>query len=194
MSTSVRINIGQYDEMIEQGQFVPREDHHVELLEGEIVAMSPIYPPHSEAVERLTEWSYEARLAGQIKVRVQDPIDIPELDSVPEPDLFWVRHKSYRRRRPRASDVLLLVEVADSSLATDRGRKARIYARAGIADYWIVNIPDRCVEVRRDPDGSSYRSVATYGPGQSIALLAFPTIALPVTTIFPADDDEVDAE
>src|SRR5689334_1719578 len=143
MSTSTRITVGQYDEMIRRGEFEPREEHHVELIYGEISPMSPINPPHDYTVDELTEWSFQTLPPGAVRVRVQGSFGIPVLDSVPQPDLAWLRRKDYLAQRPEPGDVLLVVEVSDSSLVRDRGLKARLYAEAGIADYWIVNIPDR---------------------------------------------------
>ena len=190
MSTSVRITVDDYERMIAEGRFEPREEHHVELLEGEIVPMSPIGPEHGEAVEAITEWSYENRPKARVKVRVQDSLGIPELESIPEPDLAWVRRRSYRRRRPTTADVFLLVEVAVTSLSYDRGTKARVYATAGVADYWIVNIADECVEVHRDPKAGAYQSVTTFRPGESVPLLSYPAIAFPVSVLFGEEDGE----
>lgn len=190
MSTSVRITVEEYDRMIDEGRFEPREEHHVELLEGEITPMSPINPGHSNAVRELLEWCILNAPIAEVSIQGQDPIDIPELDSVPQPDLVWIRRGNYRRKRPSAADVLLLIEVADSSLSQDRGRKARIYAEVGLADYWIVNLRDETIEVRRDPEGGAYRSLKTYHPGESIPLLTFPAIAFPVSVLFDEEDDE----
>jgi Uma2 family endonuclease len=192
MSTSVRITVAEYDRMIAEGRFEPREDHHVELLEGEITPMSPINPGHSNAVRELLKWSILNGPLDQVDIQGQDPIDIAELDSVPQPDIVWIRRGNYRRKRPTSADVLLLIEVSDSSLAEDRGRKARIYAEAGIADYWIVNVREETIEVRRDPEGGVFRSVTTHRPGESVPLLALPEIAFPVAILFPEDeaDDE----
>lgn len=115
---------------------------------------------------------------------MQNSIGIPSLESVPQPDLAWVRAKRYSRSRPRTEDVLLLVEVADSSLAKDRGEKLALYAAADIRDYWIVNIPDRCVEVHRRPQGDAYRSVRVFGAGQQINPLGFPKAVLKVSLLF----------
>jgi Uma2 family endonuclease len=186
MSTSVKLSIADYDRMIREGRFEPREEHEVELIEGEILTLSPIGPAHEDALDALNEWSILNGPLAEVRIRVQNSIGVPELASVPQPDLAWVRRRSYARGRPDASDLLLLVEVSDSSLAYDRGRKARIYPHAGVDDYWIVNIPDECVEVRRDPLGNAYRSIRAYRAGDSIPLLAFPAISFPVSTVFPA--------
>jgi Uma2 family endonuclease len=185
MSTTARITLGQYDEMIRRGDFEPREEHHVELLHGELVPMSPINPPHNFAVVRLNEWSFESLPPQAVWVLVQGSFGIPLLDSAPEPDLAWLRRHDYSERRPEPDDILLVVEVSDSSLAKDRGLKAGLYAAAGIADYWIVNIPDRTVEIRRDPRGGAYQSLQVLNPGDEARPLAFPDAALPVDRIFP---------
>lgn len=185
MSTSTRITLEQYHAMIERGDFEPREEHHVELIYGEITPMSPTREPHACAVDFLAEWSFDQAPRDAVRVRVQGPFGIPALDSEPEPDLFWARRADYSTRHPRPAEILLVIEVSDSSLARDRGLKARLYAEAGIADYWLANIPDRCAEVRRDPRGSEYRSVQVYRKGQQVRLLAAPGAALDVDRLFP---------
>jgi Uma2 family endonuclease len=185
MSTSTRITVSQYHEMIRRGDFEPREEHHVELIYGEILPMSPIGPPHSSFMADLTEWSFQILPPGCVSVRPQCPIEFERLDSEPEPDIVWATRADYSNRHPGPEDVLLLIEVSDSSLAKDRGLKARLYAEAGVADYWIVNLIDRTVEVRRDPQGSAYRSVEVFRAGQDVHPLAFPDVALPVARLFP---------
>lgn len=185
MSTSTRITADQYHAMIRRGEFEPREEHHVELLYGEIVNMSPIGPPHSSLITRLLEWSFRSLLDAQAVVRPQCPIGIPALDSEPEPDLVWALPEDYSVNHPRPNEVLLLIEISYSSLTKDRGLKARLYAEAGIADYWIVNLVDRCVEVRREPKDGDYRSVESYRAGQEVRPLAFPEVALAVARVFP---------
>jgi Uma2 family endonuclease len=186
MSISTKITSDDYERMIAEGHFDPSDPHRYELIEGEILTMSPTGLEHSEAVGMLTEWSYESRPKDQVSVRARSAIDMPSLMSVPEPDLYWVSRKSYRKVRPQVSDLLWLVEVSESSLSYDRGRKAKVYARAGVADYWIVNIPDQCIEVRRDPKGDFYQTIQTFRAGDLIALLAFPEIRFAVDTVFPA--------
>jgi Uma2 family endonuclease len=185
VSTTTRITLEQYDEMIRQGLFEPREEHHVELIYGEISPMSPIGPPHDECVDLLNEWSFESLPKGAVRVRVQGAFGIPVLESAPQPDVAWLRRKRYSTQRPLPDDVLLVIEVADSSLAKDRGLKAELYAAAGIRDYWIVNLQERCVEVRRNPLGSEYRSLEILRPGQEVRTLAFPDVVLPVSRLFP---------
>jgi Uma2 family endonuclease len=186
MSLTTRVSFQEYEEMIRRGEFEPREEHHVELIYGEVLPMSPIGPRHDSTVDDLAEWSFDNAPRESVRVRVQGSLGIPGLGSLPEPDLAWLRRQDYASRRPTPADVLLLIEVADSSLARDRGLKAQLYAEAGIADYWLVSLSDRCVEVRRDPEGKSYRHVEAFRAGQEVRPLAFPEVALAVDRLFPA--------
>lgn len=186
MSTSTRVTFDQYEAMVRRGDFEPREANRVELIHGEVVPMSPISPPHDNAISELNEWSFDVSPRDAVRVRVQGSVGIPALDSVPQPDVVWLRRQDYSRQHPRPDDVLLLIEVADSSLAYDRTVKAALYAEAGIRDYWVVNIPDRRVEVHRDPAGKAYRSVEAFGPGRDVRPLEFPGAALPVDRVFPS--------
>ncbi len=184
MSTDVRITIADYDRMIAEGEFEPVEEHRVELIRGEIREMSPINPPHENAVDRLMYWSLDNCPRDKVHVRLQHSLGIPELESVPQPDLAWVRQRSYRKQRPTTADLFLVVEVSDSSLRFDRGAKADLYAEAGIADYWIVNVVAQVVEVHRDPVGGRYQSVTTVRIGESVRPLAFPELELHVADLF----------
>jgi Uma2 family endonuclease len=184
MSTTARLSLAQYDRMIEQGVFKPREKHHVELIHGEIRPMNPIGAPHEVAVDILAEWSFRNLPPDSTWIRVQNSIGIPALDSAPQPDVAWVARRDYSRERPTGNDVLLIVEVADSSLAYDRGAKAELYAAALIADYWIVNLVGQRLEVFRRPEAGRYRNVATFSAGQEVRPMAFPNLAMPVALLF----------
>jgi Uma2 family endonuclease len=184
MSTGVRITIAEYDRMIDAGEFEPREEHHVELIHGEIREMNPINPPHDEAVNYLLYWSIDSCPRDRVRVRSQGSLGLPELESVPEPDVFWVRKKSYSRQRPTQADVFLVVEVADSSLRYDRGEKADLYASAGVQDYWIVNVIDHTVEVFRNPTAGRYRQMQTFKEGDVVSPFAFPDIQLHVADVW----------
>lgn len=184
MSTGIRFTVAEFDRMIEQGVFADRPDQRLELIHGEIREMTPPNPPHEDTVDLLNYWSVDNAPRDEVRVRIQNSLGIAELDSVPEPDVAWMRARSYRKRRPRPTDVLLLIEVAESSLAYDRGEKLELYAAARIKEYWIVNLPDLCIEVYRKPHGGAYRESATYQVGELISPLAFPTIALEVSYVF----------
>ncbi len=119
-------------------------------------------------------------------VRVQQALGIPELDSLTLPDIAWMHRRDYSKQHPRAEDVRLIIEVAHTTLSTDRNTKGKIYASAGIADYWVVNIKGKSVEVRRDPRDGKYQTVETFRSGQEVRPLAFPEVVLPVSRLFPA--------
>lgn len=184
MSTGIRFTVEEYDRMIEQGVFADRHDQRLELIHGEIREVIPPNPPHEETVDLLTLWSIDNALRDQVRVRIQNSLGIAELDSVTEPDVAWMQLRSYRKRRPRPADVRLLIEVAESSLRYDRGEKLEIYAAARIKDYWIVNLPDLCIEVHRKPRAGEYRERTTYQLGESLSPLAFPAVALDVSYAF----------
>ncbi len=118
MNTTARITIEQYEQRVARGDFEPREEHHVELIRGEVWPMCPVGDIHARVVDTLNEWSILSLPRSRVCVRVQQPLGLAELDSVPEPDLTWVT-RDYPRGWPRAQHVHLLVEVADSRYPTD---------------------------------------------------------------------------
>lgn len=185
MSTITKVTVEEYDRMIKEGAFEPREEHYVELIRGDIRQMSPIYPPHESALDYLVYWSVKNTPEDRVWIRNQNSLGIPELESIPQPDLFWVRKRDYSKVRPAVEDVFLLIEVADSSLGFDRGKKADLYAEAGIADYWIANVKQQVIEVRRQPREGHYQQLETYAVGQSVSPLEFPEIKLAVADVWP---------
>jgi len=166
----------EYDRLVALGVF---ENERVELLEGELVTMSPIGSPHNFAVQSLTELLILA-LRGRCWVRPQMSFVADDL-SEPEPDLAIVPRVDYHDEQP--SQALLVIEVAESSLAYDRGRKLRVYASCGVPEYWVVNIPKRCIEVYADPEGSAYTHSTRYELGQSLSPAAFPDIVIAVSDV-----------
>ena len=184
MSTIARLTLEEYDRMIQRGVFDQRKQRRLEFIRGEIRDMTPIGSPHEEVVARLTEWSIGSLPEEEARVRVQSSIGLPELESAPEPDVAWVAPRSYWSGRPTAADVLLVIEVAQSSLSYDRGDKAELYAEAGIADYWVVNLPERTIEVRREPTADGYQSVVTYRGDDDVRPLAMPNLLLRPSTLW----------
>ena len=166
----------EYDQLVALGAF---EDERIELLDGELVAMSPVGAPHCFAVQKLTELLVLA-LVGRAAVRPQLAFAALEF-SEPEPDLAVVPLADYHADHP--AQAHLLIEVAESSLAKDRGRKRRLYAECGVPEYWIVNLCDRCIEVYTEPSASSYAQQRTFAHGAAIALRAFPDVSLRVADI-----------
>lgn len=184
MSTAHRLSLADYDRLITSGTLP--HDRRLELIDGELREMSAIGPPHENVVDLASAWSFDHAPRDQVRVRVQNSIGLPLFDSAPEPDVVWVRQRDYSRGRPLPAEVLLLIEVADSSLDYDRGEKAALYAAAGITDYWVVNIPMKCIEVYRDPREGKYHDTRSYGLTEAVAPLAFPTLLLPVALLFGA--------
>ncbi len=135
------------------------EDERVELIHGEIVSMSPIGSPHASRVKRLNRF-FGQRLRGQVVLSVQDPLVLADgLELEPDFMLLAPRDDLYEHRHPDPSDVLLLVEVADSSLSYDEGEKAELYASHGVVEYWLVDLVRLAVHVHTSPSPMGYRSV-----------------------------------
>lgn len=174
-----RFTVAEYHRMGEVG--ILGEADRVELLDGEIVEMTPIGPPHASTVDRITQLF--VRLVGsRAIVRVQNPVELAALDSEPQPDLALLRPRAdfYRSAHPDAGDVLLLVEVLDASAARDRRLKLPLYARAGIEEVWLVELVGEYVEVCRIPAPDGYRDRRVTRRGEVIRIAAFPDLAVRV--------------
>ena len=158
-------------------------DHGVELLDGEVVEKMTIGEDHSWCVGILLE-IFSSLLLGRVWLNAQCPIRI-NANSLPEPDLVLARtgERRYRHRHPGPEDIYLLVEVAESSLSLDRTDKARLYATAGIPEYWIVNIPEQQFEIHRLPVGGAYQQVSVVPLGGAVAPLAFPAALVQVSEV-----------
>jgi Uma2 family endonuclease len=178
----------EYERLVECGFFQPGD--RIELIGGQLIVAEPQNSPHATAVGLAEDALREAFGSGWV-VRVQAPIALDE-ESEPEPDVAVVpgTRRDYRAGHPQRP--ALTVEVADTSLVADRKIKGSLYARAGVADYWIVNLVDHLVEVYRDPApdsasayGWAYRSVAHQGPGAVISPLALPVAVVAVADILP---------
>jgi Uma2 family endonuclease len=167
-----RFSVARYQRMIDTGILTP--DDRVELLENYLVLKMPHNPPHDGTID-LIKAAIGSKLPGGWLLRVQQTIVLP--DSQPEPDLSIVRGhpRSYLTRHPGPADVSVLIEVADASLLRDQRDKTRLYARAGIACYWIANLVDGRIEVYSQPTGAvaspEYGSMQVYQPRDEIPLL-----------------------
>jgi Uma2 family endonuclease len=181
-ATRRRFTRAEYYRMAEAG--ILGEDDRVELIEGEIVQMSPIGRLHRAFVGNLT-LLLAVRLASYALVWVQNPIVLTD-DTEPQPDLAVLRRRAvpYRVREAHAEDVFLLIEVADSSLAYDRSTKLRLYAAAGIPEYWIVDCTTETVEIYRNPGPEGYRDVTRATGTATLTLQAFPDVELTTAEIF----------
>lgn len=183
-----RLSVAQFHAMIDADVFGPED--RVELLEGILVDRKDMNSPHAIAVG-LADDELRARLPAGWHVRNQEPITLTT--SEPFPDIVVARgaRRDYDPHLPTPPDITLVVEVADSSLAIDRGWKRRIYAEARIVVYWVVNLIDRVVEVHTDPhgtgDAADYATVHTNRPGDAVRLsvggVALPPV--PVADLLP---------
>lgn len=174
--------VDEYDAMGEAGIFHPED--RVELIEGVIVEMSPVGQLHIATVNRLNRLLVRI-LDDRGLVSVQNPVRLPPR-SEPQPDVavFRPRSDDYATAKAESGDTLLCIEVADTTLRNDR-RKTNVYARNGLHEVWIVNIPDERIEVYRENTGESYAAVEHVGRGESVTPLAFPDLPLAVDDILP---------
>lgn len=157
MSQTLHLSLAEYDAMVRKGAFDDL-DRSVELLRGEIIEMNPAGPIHDDFISYLNDWSATHRDPARTLITAQTGLDLPEVDSRPEPDVFWVRRKRYRDHHPGAADVQLAIEVSDSSLTKDLETKRLLYAEVRIVEYWIVDCNSNCLHVFRDPDGTDYQT------------------------------------
>jgi Uma2 family endonuclease len=168
----MRFSVAKYQRMVETG-ILTAEDK-VELLENYVVLKMPHNPPHDGTVQMVGEAVGQVLPRGW-RVRMQSAVALA--DSQPEPDLAVVRgdKRTYLPRHPGPADVGLVIEVADSSLLRDQRDKVRIYARAGLAVYWLVNLVDQRLEVYAHPTGPAavpaYQSFQTFQPGDTVPLV-----------------------
>jgi Uma2 family endonuclease len=173
----------QYLRLVDDGVLGPDDD--VELLEGVIVSMSPSNVAHEAGIRLVIDALYRVA-AGRAAIGIQLPLNVGH-HSVPEPDAAIVPGTARDYTRARPTTAWLVVEVADSSLRQDRITKSAMYAAAGIPEYWIVNLVDECVEVRRDPEPAArrYRSVTIMRRGDAIELVALPGARLDAGDLLP---------
>ncbi len=176
-----RFTVEEYHRLAEAG--ILTEDDRVELIEGELVKMSPIGSRHAACVRRLADWFFTHH-GHRFLVSVQDPISLGPY-SEPQPDLALLRPRAdfYASAHPGPSDVLLVIEVAESSADYDREHKLPLYGRAGIPEAWVVDLSRGEVVVGRDPSPEGYRTVRIARRGETLSPLAFPDLALPVEEI-----------
>ena len=177
-----RFTIDEYERMAETG--ILDEDDRVELIEGEIVEMSPIGPPHASIVARMTA-VLVPRLAGRAILWSQSSLLLRVQASYFQPDLILLRPRDdyYRLANPEPRDALLVVEVMDSSVYRDRRVKLPLYARARVSEVWLVDVSADTLEICRDPVGRRYRSARVATRGEQIAPLAFPDVSFAVTDL-----------
>ena len=167
-----RFNISQYHQMSETG--ILSENDKVELINGEIIEMSPIGRRHTACVNRLNS-VFSQLLGKKVIIAVQNPIILNNL-SEPQPDIALLKPRAdfYESGHPQPQDIFLLIEVADSSLEYDRDVKIPLYASSGITEVWLVDIYQQVIIVYRYPSENGYRDIQILSRGEKLSILAFP--------------------
>ncbi|MCA9191313.1 MAG: Uma2 family endonuclease [Planctomycetales bacterium] len=182
MSTAVKLTGAEFDAMVERGAFQVVGSKKIELIRGELRFMNPAGPIHDDYIEFLTRWSTQNADPSIANIRVQSGFICD--DDRPEPDVLWLKPRRYGRVKPSASDILLLMEVSDSSLTNDLREKADIYARAGVAEYWVIDIPNSRLHRMTDSNGSTYRQIEIATPPSRPAPLCHPPAELDLEKLF----------
>jgi Uncharacterized protein conserved in cyanobacteria, COG4636 len=185
-----RFTPDQFEQLGRLGVF---RDQRVELIGGEIVQMPPVGPEHSVGKTH-TASAWQRRKQPKWHVRIDDPLRIGDSEPVPDVAIVPGKPSDYRTQHP--TTALLIIEIADTSLEYDRTEKMSLYAAAGIPEYWIVNLVERCVEVYREPVSPTagtafnarYRALRYYGLDETVQPLFEPTLAIPVRALFEGEE------
>lgn len=178
--TRRRFTNAEYEQMIATG--VLAEDERIELIDGEIVEMAPIGDDHVSGLNLLVDDLYE-QVHGRAIVSVQNPIRIPP-HGEPQPDIALIRRTAARRGVPRIEDILLVIEIADSSADYDRKVKLPLYAAAGIPEAWLVDVRLRLIERHTDPFEGNYRLVVPVRRTQSLESTVLSQLTIRASLIF----------
>ncbi len=178
-----KFTVAEYYRMAEAG--ILRPDERVELIEGELIVMPPIGPRHSGSVN-LATWIFPRLANDRFIVQIQNPVHLGE-DSEPEPDvaLLRLREDYYTTAHPVPADVLLVIEVADSTLAYDREVKVHLYGRAGIPEAWVLNLPEDCIERFAEPGPEGYAQRTVCRRGERLAPVSLPDLELALDDLLP---------
>jgi Uma2 family endonuclease len=177
METEVTRKLFTVDEFCRMGEAgIFGEEPRLELIEGEIIEMSPVGIRHVSCVNRASAL-FASRLAGKAMFSVQNPVVLSN-DTMPQPDIVLAgpREDFYSNQRISPADTLLVLEVSDTTLRYDRKRKMPLYAKWGVPELWIENLENDVILIFRDPRPSGYANALTLHRGESIALVAFPEI------------------
>lgn len=176
-----QFTVTEYNRMIEAGILTKYD--HVELIKGEIIQMAAIGRRHASCVNRLAELFF-LRLAQAVTIGVQNPVELDD-NSEPQPNLSILRRRAdfYKAGHPQPEDVLLLIEVADSTIEYDQEVKIPLYASSNIAEVWLVDINQQVLEVYREPTPNGYQNIQKLQPGQIIAMQAFSDVNFTVEEV-----------
>jgi Uma2 family endonuclease len=180
--TRRRFTVEEYHRMGEAG--ILPEDNRLELINGDIVVGEPIGAYHAGTVVRLNRlWT--SHVGDRAMVSIQNPVQFPREDTELQPDVMLLRPREdfYTTAHPQAADVLLLIEVADTTLRLDRQVKIPLYARVGVQEVWLLDLTTQRLEVCREPLGDRYSSVRTLGRGQRVSPAAFPDLSVDVVDL-----------
>ncbi len=188
MSVAATFTLAEYHRMVESGAFVGLLKP-LELFRGELRMMSPQGARHAEVVASLADWSYDVTDRSRVRIRIQSPIEITGLGSEPEPDVVWAEPKRYARH-PHPCEILLLIEVAEHSLAYDLGEKCVLYAEAGIREYWVCDIPQRIVHAFREPHGGKFHDCRQVSGASRVSPSLVADTACSVNDLFDCLVDE----
>lgn len=182
-----KFTVAEYYRMAEVGILKP--DERVELIEGEILVMPPIGPEHAWNVDITNEILVRHALE-RYYVRIQNPVRLND-HSEPEPDVALLRRRpeGYGAAHPTPADVLLVIEVAHSSLEYDRGIKAHIYGRSGVPETWVRNLPEDCIERFTEPGPEGYAQHTIHRRGETLTPVSMPDLELAVADLLPARPD-----
>lgn len=174
--------VAEYHRMAEAGIFT--EDDRVELIEGEVVAMSPIGSRHAACVKKLAALVRDRTSRRGLIVGVQDPIRLSEhSEPIPDISILQAREDFYAGGHPGPEDVLVLVEVADASVMYDRNTKLPLYGRSGVAEVWVVDLVKNVVDVLSSPNANGYASQQRFERGATAVSEALPELTIPVDEI-----------
>jgi Uma2 family endonuclease len=181
-SERTRISADRYQKMVATGVLTKYD--RVELIDGDMINMAPIGPPHSAVVARLTK-QFVLSVVDSAIVSPGGSIRLGDY-SVPQPDLMLLKPRVdfYAGQIPTPPDVLLLVEVSESSLAFDQSTKRALYARHGVEEYWVVDIPGKRVNVYRKPRGDEYAEAVECTSSDVVSPRALPAVQVTVGTLF----------
>ena len=173
--------VKEYYLMYESGVFANGE--RVELIRGEIIKMAAIGRRHAACVDRCND-VFAYKLGKKVLIRIQNPLALDNT-SEPEPDVLLLKRKVdyYESGHPRPADVFLLIEVADSTIDSDRELKIPIYAEDGITEVWLIDINSACIEAYRNPTVEGYQDIQKFYRGQNLSILAFPDLSITVDEI-----------
>jgi Uma2 family endonuclease len=178
-----RISVADFYRMGQARLFGERE--RIELLDGQLIRVPPIGPRHGYSVDGLASLFFR-RFAEVAHVRIQGAITLDKWSELlPDVMLNALPSERYASAHPKSADALLVVEVAESSLRYDTGRKLRAYAQRNVREYWVVDLVHERIEVYRDPHGEGYRTHLTFERGASVAPAAFPDVEIAVDEVLP---------